>query len=55
MRELDVLTRKQTSALFLNPVRRSGNKLHTDEEWKAGSGGTRRDEEGVIRRNGHVL
>lgn len=46
---------KQTSALYLNPVRRKGNKLHTDEEMDEDSGGTRRDEEGVIRRNGVVL
>lgn len=55
MRELDDLTRKQTSALYLNPVRRRGNKLHTDEEMDESSGGMRRDEEGVIRRNGLVL
>lgn len=45
MRELDDLTRKQTSALYLNPVRQGGNKLHTDEEWEtesAGEEGTRR-------------
>lgn len=46
---------KQTSALYLNPVRRSGNKLHTDEEWERTTGWDRRDEEGVIRRNELVL
>lgn len=55
MRDVDDLTRKQTSALYLNPVRQRGNKLHTDEENGGSNGGTRRDEEGVIRRNGLVL
>lgn len=55
MRELDDLTIKQTSALYLNPVRRKGNKLHTDEENDGSIGETRRDEEGVIRRNSVVL
>lgn len=55
MRELDDLTVKQTSALYLNPVRRKGNKLHTDEEMDRSDRRMRRDEEGVIRRNELVL
>lgn len=55
MRDVDDLTRKQTSALYLNPVRQRGNKSHTDEEMDRNIDGKRRDEERVIRRNGPEL